>query len=448
MGIFNKKTSSEGLMDIIRCDEPDYLIWKWHPKGTDSGESKRENAIRFGSSLRVKDGSVAVFVYKQKDGTFQDFIEGPFDQMIKTANFPVLASLVGLAYGGDTPFQAEVYFINLAKIIQFKFAVPYFDVFDSVYSEFAVPIAVRGTVSFQISDYKEFIKLHRLEEFTLETLQKQVNDAVVSYIKDVVANAPAEFDIPVISIERRIREINDTAEARIKKRLYDDFGIVVNGLDIPVLDIDKSSEGYLQLVSVTREITAAKVAARAEIDIKEMHDAQNLSVLEREITLEENKYALHKQTQSSNLSAFQIEKQAEVGIEGARALGQMGANGAGSVDLGNGSGGGAGFNPAAMVTSMAVGSAVGQNIVSALNTSMNATPSINSQTPPPIPSVSFFVAKEGQQTGPFDVNTLRTMITSGDLTPDSLVWKQGMSEWQKAGSQSELSGLFPPPIPQ
>ena len=448
MGIFNKKTTSEGLMDNIRCDEPDYLIWKWHPKGTDSGESKRENAIRFGSSLRVKDGSVAVFVYKQKDGTFQDFIEGPFDQMIKTANFPVLASLVGLAYGGDTPFQAEVYFINLAKIIQFKFAVPYFDVFDSVYSEFAVPIAVRGTVSFQISDYKEFIKLHRLEEFTLETLQKQVNDAVVSYVKDVVANAPAEFDIPVISIERRIREINDTAEARIKKRLYDDFGIVVNGLDIPVLDIDKSSEGYLQLVSVTREITAAKVAARAEIDIKEMHDAQNLSVREREITLEENKYALHKQTQSSNLSAFQIEKQAEVGIEGARALGQMGANGAGSVDLGNGSGGGAGFNPAAMVTSMAVGSAVGQNIVSALNTSMNDTPPINSQTPPPIPSISFFVAKEGRQTGPFDVNTLRTMITSGDLTPDSLVWKQGMSEWQKAGSQSELSGLFPPPIPQ
>ena len=448
MGIFNKKTTSEGLMDNIRCDEPDYLIWKWHPKGTDSGESKRENAIRFGSSLRVKDGSVAVFVYKQKDGTFQDFIEGPFDQMIKTANFPVLASLVGLAYGGDTPFQAEVYFINLAKIIQFKFAVPYFDVFDSVYSEFAVPIAVRGTVSFQISDYKEFIKLHRLEEFTLETLQKQVNDAVVSYVKDVVANAPAEFDIPVISIERRIREINDTAEARIKKRLYDDFGIVVNGLDMPVLDIDKSSEGYLQLVSVTREITAAKVAARAEIDIKEMHDAQNLSVLEREITLEENKYALHKQTQSSNLSAFQIEKQAEVGIEGARALGQMGANGAGSVDLGNGSGGGAGFNPAAMVTSMAVGSAVGQNIVSALNTSMNDTPPINSQTPPPIPSISFFVAKEGRQTGPFDVNTLRTMITSGDLTPDSLVWKQGMSEWQKAGSQSELSGLFPPPIPQ
>ena len=83
-------------MDQIRCDEPSYLIWKWHPAGVRLGEGNRENAIRWGSSLRVKDGEVAVFVYHQKDGTYQDFIEGPFDQKIKTANFPVLAKIVGL----------------------------------------------------------------------------------------------------------------------------------------------------------------------------------------------------------------------------------------------------------------------------------------------------------------------------------------------------------------
>ena len=113
MSLF-KKSKTGGFMDEIRCDEPSYLIWKWHPSGVKQGENNRENAIRWGSSLRVKDGEVAVFVYHQKDGTYQDFIEGPFDQKIKTANFPVLARLVGLAYEGGTPFQAEVYFINLA----------------------------------------------------------------------------------------------------------------------------------------------------------------------------------------------------------------------------------------------------------------------------------------------------------------------------------------------
>ena len=104
------------------------MIWKWHPTGAQVGNNKRENAIRWGSALRVKEGEVAVFVYRQKDGAMQDFIEGPFDEHIKTANLPVLASIIGLAYGGDTPFQAEVYFINLAKIVQTRFAVPFFDV--------------------------------------------------------------------------------------------------------------------------------------------------------------------------------------------------------------------------------------------------------------------------------------------------------------------------------
>ena len=49
---------------------------------------KKENNIRFGSSLRVKDGEMAVFVYKQKDGTVQDFLEGPYDDILKTANLP------------------------------------------------------------------------------------------------------------------------------------------------------------------------------------------------------------------------------------------------------------------------------------------------------------------------------------------------------------------------
>ena len=115
MGLFSKK-SEGGLMDVIRCDEQEYLVWKWRPSG-EANSTKKENAIRWGSSLRVKDGEVAVFVYKEKDGSMQDFIEGPQDEIIKTANFPVITSIIGLAYDGKSPFQAEIYFINLADRI-------------------------------------------------------------------------------------------------------------------------------------------------------------------------------------------------------------------------------------------------------------------------------------------------------------------------------------------
>ena len=146
MTLFSRKKQAGGPMDEIRCDESSYLIWKWHPSGTQPRANKRENAIRWGSSLRVKDGEVAVFVYKQSNGTMQDYIVGPFDQTIKTANFPVLASIVGLAYDGGTPFQAEVYFINLARIIQVRFSVPFFDIYDPRLTDFGVPVAVSVTI--------------------------------------------------------------------------------------------------------------------------------------------------------------------------------------------------------------------------------------------------------------------------------------------------------------
>ena len=254
----NNKTG--GFMDQIRCDEPSYLIWKWHPSGLPQGENNRENAIRWGSSLRVKDGEVAIFVYKQKDGVMQDYIEGPYDEIIKTANFPVLASIVGLAYEGGTPFQAEIYYINLARIIQVKFGVPFFDIYDPRFLDFGVPVSVRGTISFKISDYKKFIKLNRLNTFTLESFQKQIRDAVCRYVKDVVANAPAQNDIPVIQIEAKIGMINDIAELNIKDRLNENFGVDVSGVDISAIEIDKTSEGYHQLMAVTKAIITIKIS--------------------------------------------------------------------------------------------------------------------------------------------------------------------------------------------
>lgn len=452
MALFDKNNRKGGFMDEIRCDEPSYLIWKWHPSGTQQGKGTRENAIRWGSSLRVKDGEVAVFVYKQKDGTMQDFIVGPFDQTIKTANFPVLASIVGMAYEGGTPFQAEVYFINLARIIQVKFGVPFFDVYDPRFADFGVPVAVRGTISFGIADHREFIKLHRLSSFNLDDFQRQIRDAVNRYVKDTVANAPATHNIPVVQIESKTAQINDVVEYDLSERLKETFGVVVSGIDIGTIEIDKSSEGYRQLMSVTKDLAGATAKAEAEAKIKDIADKQRIESEHYEGTLrmqrEEAQYAQHMQTQTANLGAFQIGKQAEVGVAGAEALGQMGANGAGSVGLGDNGG----FNMAAMMASMAVGGAVGQNIAGAMNNMMGG---INQQTvsgvvPPPVPTVAYHVAVNGQATGPFEISALAQMAAAGELTADSLVWKNGMAQWVKAGAVDELKNLFAntmPPIP-
>lgn len=68
--------------------------------------------------------------------------------------------------------------------------------------------------------------------------------------------------------------------------------------------------------------------------------------------------------------------------------------------------------------------------------------------PPPIPpSVTYYLAIHGQQSGPFDMNGLQAEKTAGRLTPDTLVWTQGMANWTPAKQVAALAALFPPAPP-
>jgi Putative virion core protein (lumpy skin disease virus) len=245
MGLFNSKKEG-GLMDVIRCDEKEYLVWKWRPSGAQDSTSK-ENSIRYGSSLRVKDGELAVFFYKQNNGTIQDFIEGPYDQTIKSANFPILTNIVGTAFGGSSPFQAEIYFINLSGNLQIRFGIPYFDIYDPRYIDLGVPCAVRGSLTFNLTDYNNFIKLNRLINFDLEDFKNQIKDFFQRKVKSVVLNIPQDNNIPVMQIERKIDEISDIILPKLRNEVNEHFGVNLKRLDISTIELDKEHPHYQQL---------------------------------------------------------------------------------------------------------------------------------------------------------------------------------------------------------
>lgn len=458
MSLFNKKEG--GLMDVIRCDEQEYLIWKWRPAGAELNSTKKENAIRYGSSLRVKDGEVAVFVYKQNDGTMEDFIVGPYDDTIKTANFPILTSIVGLGFGGSSPFQAEVYYINLSGVVQIRFGVPFFDVFDPRFLDFAVPMSVRGTITFNITDYKAFIKLHRLINFDLEDFKKQVKDAVIRYVKGVVTNIPQDNGIPVLQMERKILEVNDIVAQFLKSRLESDFGVNMKAIDISAIEPDKESDGYSELRKITAEQQMKTIEMQSEVNLKNLQDSQRINAKNMEETLriqrEEAQRAQKLQSEQTFIGAHSINQQTEVLKQAANNLGQMG-----SMDLGNGNNGGGGMNPAAMMTGMAMGGAMGGQMAGMMNNmgqqmqqAMQQQSSQQQQmTPPPMPgaaNILYMVSVNGQQFGPFDMQQLQQMVQNGQLTVQTYVWKQGMANWELAGNVQELASLFgavPPPMP-
>ncbi len=444
MGLFGNK-SEGGMMDVIRCDEQEYLVWKWRPSG-EANSTKKENAIRFGSSLRVKDGELAVFVYQQKDGSIQDFIIGPYDQTIKTANFPILSSIVGAAFGGASPFQAEIYFINLSGNIQVKFGIPYFDVFDPRFLDFAVPMAARGTITFNVTDYKGFIKLNRLINFELEDFQKQIKDAVTKYVKGIITNIPSDNGMPVLQMERKLLDINDLIAAKLKARLETDFGVNLKGFDLASIEVDKESQGYAELRKVTAEQTTKTTVAQTDVNIKNLNDMQGINALNMEETLkiqrEEAQRAQKLQTETNFMGAHALNQQTDVLKTGAESLGQMG-------NIGGGGGGGGGMNPAGMMTGMMMGGAMGNQMAGMMN-NMGQNMQQQQNTPPPPPTISYSVSVNGQTTGPFNLQQLQQMVQNGQLQQNTHVWKQGMAGWETAGNVQELSSLFgavPPPPP-
>jgi len=420
MSLFNIFSGTEGgFMDVIRCDEQDYLVHKWSPDGRIDNVGK-ENAIRFGSRLRVKPGESAVFFYKQGD-EMVDIVEGPHDKTIDTDNFPILSSIVGAAFGGQSPFMAEIYFFNCQKNLQIKFGIPYFDVFDNRFPDLGVPCAVRGTLTFNITDIRNFMKLYRLINVELGQLEEQMKDFFTRKIKAKILNIPADTGLPVMQLERRLDEINEYVQEKLRVEMEADFGINLKRLDIGAIELDKENSHYLQLKGATADQQTRFIDAKTGIEITNLGEMARIQRKDAEMGVEGKNFAVH-----------QLNLQADILKTTANNLGEMS-----NVNLGDGGG----FSPLGIMTGMAVGRVMGNQ--------MGGMMGSLTSTPPPAPVTSYHIALNGQQSGPYTIEELKEFACSGQFTKQHYIWKQGMAAWEPAETAPSMSEIFAqvPPLP-
>lgn len=441
-GFGNKKEG--GIMDVIRCDEQDYLVWKWSPAGINS---KKEDAIRYGSSLRVKDGEVAVFVYKQANGTMQDYVEGPFDQTIKTANLPILTSIVGSAFGGASPFQAEIYYINLAKSIVMPFSVNIGHVVEVRSNAYSAPVQLNGQITFNIADYEQFIKKIRMREYTLETFRSDaigtITEKLVGAVNEVVINN----NIPIIKLPGCVKIVSAAVAPDIIQILGTNYVLNVQTVAISAIIPDTDHADYKGFKENQKWAEMETLTTNTNVSNQNTRDMQGVTVANTaealRIQREETQRAQRLNTEANYLNTHQLNLQADVSKTAAKSLGQMG----GSI----GSGGDGGFNPAGMMAGMMMGGAVGSNMTNMMGNMMQGVNTPQPPAPPQGVTAEFHVVVNGQQSGPYTVDQLRQLMANGSFSKDTYVWKNGMAGWEFASAVAELASLFavaaPPPIP-
>ena len=375
-----------GLWDKLKAELIDIVQWL-----DDTNDTLVYRFERYGNEIKYNAKLVVregqVAVFIN-EGQLADVFK-PGSYTLTTRNLPLLATLKGWKYGFESPFKAEVYFCSTRQFTNLKWGTPGpVTMRDPEFG--AVRVTAFGLYSIKIKDPSLFIReiVGTDGNFTTGQIEDNLRGKIGTRIKEVMPDA----GIPVIDLESRVIQLGETLKTRI------DPAIKALGLDL--------TEVQVQDVGLPEELERAIDKAGAMRAIGSMQT-----------------YTQYETAGSIN--------------DAANNPGGLAAAGVG-VGMGLGVGG-------------QMAGAMGDMLAGQSRPLMNPGLGGASLAPPPLPSqLQLFVAVNGQQTGPFDLAVLQQMAQSGQLTRDSLVWKQGLTAWTAAGQVAEISGLFgtaPPPVP-
>ncbi|WP_108425253.1 SPFH domain-containing protein [Flagellimonas amoyensis] len=198
MDIFGKikeKLSNE-FIDIIE--------WLDYTDDTIAYRFERyQNEIKNGAKLIVREGQTAVFI---NEGQLADvFSPGTYD--LTTQNLPILATLKGWKYGFNSPFKAEVYFVNTHLFTDEKWGTKSpITLSDDRFG--LVEIRAFGTYAYKVSDAGKFIKdiVGTDSNFTNFEINEHLKSLIATRFTDTVGKA----NLPIELYAANTTELSDT----------------------------------------------------------------------------------------------------------------------------------------------------------------------------------------------------------------------------------------------
>ena len=373
MGLVDKLRGE--FIDIIEWldDSRDTIVWRF---------PRHDNEIKMGAKLVVRESQTAVFV---NEGRIADsFTPGTYP--LQTQNLPVLSTLKGWKYGFNSPFKAEVYFVNTRQFTDLKWGTqnpvivrdPEFGV---------VRLRAFGAYAARVADAPKLLRelAGTDPQFRTEEVSEYLRQMIVSRLGPALATA----GVSVLDMAASQGAIGN----RIAAILSEDLANV--GLNIPTFLIEN--------ISLPPEVEEA------------LDKRTQLGIL------------------GGNLGQY-TQLQAANAIEDA-AKNPGGAAG-GGIGLGMGM---------ALGQQMAAQMAGGQQPDQPGPSGQPAQ-----APPPLPAATQWFLGIAGQQQGPLDDAGLAAAARAGTLTASTLVWKAGMAAWTPAGQVPELAavlGSVPPPFP-
>lgn len=369
------------IINVVKVEMADWEICKKFP--TDD--------LRLGSQLVVYPTQVAFFV---KGGQiFDQFDAGTYT--LKSENIPLLNKVINIPFG-ESPFKAEVWFVNLTTKLDMKWGTTTpLQLEDPKYG-IIVPVRAYGTYGLKVNEPVVFLKslMGNSAIFTSTKVNEYFKGKLLSHLNNTLSKALVNEGTSVLEVNSRLLELSEFCQNEINV-FFKKYGLSLEDFSFGSINVPANDPSVIKL--------------------KEAKDLQaKLKIVGRD--------------------NYQMDRSFNV-LETA-----AGNEGNGGVMMSAGVGMGAGIG---------MGNTFGQMAANNMNIGYNQAPMQQAPPPPPV-QMTYFVFINGQQMGGQTIQTLTQLVNQGSVNRDTLAWRNGLNSWVRISEIPELANLFsnmPPPIP-
>lgn len=223
------------ILDLVEHPNvgPEELAWR-EPQGG-SGD------FRLGSQLVVRDNQAAVFV---RDGKALDTFAGG-RYTLSTGNIPLLINLLGIAFSGNSPFRAEVYFINLMEFPQVGWGTTQPLIIKTPGEGLGwMLLQGHGVMSFRVTDAQRFAAKYCIgrPRVMLSDFKERLLSLVMGEMQELIAAAQVD------SITKLNTMYSDIEGAMMAKSAsgFDQVGLEITAFEIKTLTPSPASAEELR----------------------------------------------------------------------------------------------------------------------------------------------------------------------------------------------------------
>ncbi|HRD02277.1 MAG TPA: SPFH domain-containing protein [Candidatus Saccharicenans sp.] len=195
------------VVDRIKYDgSPDELVWKY-PKDN----------ITMGAQLIVNESQEAVFF---KGGQALD-VFGPGTYTLSTKNLPILQRLVNLPFGSDTPFAAEIFFVNKVARLDYKWGTKTPIPIEDPKYKVLISVGCFGQFGLRINDSRVFVTqiVGTVPSWGGNRVLEYFQGIILTRLKDSVAKFAVQKSVSIAAITAQIDDISQ----KVEERLRDEF---------------------------------------------------------------------------------------------------------------------------------------------------------------------------------------------------------------------------------